>query len=331
MTLHRRTFIQAGAATLCASAALARSQTITSAWPTKPVKLIVPFAPGGGADVATRMMANQLQTVWGNTQSAIVDNKTGGNTIIAVNALMSAPKDGHSFLVTINQTFLLPHLGQKLSFNPMADLVPVGAITMEQLVLVASPNLGAKTFDELIDKVRSTQKGTGFGTYGTGSLSHILASQIAREKKLDLVVAHYRGAAPAVQGVLTGEVGMALSNLGTVQQHVAAGRLVMIAATGTKRYRFIPDVPTFKELGITGMENPAWIGAFAPKGTAVDVIQKMGADMRKALQTPEMVQKIHGFYQEPGVMSVEAFQALVKSDDEVLGALIRSHQIRLEQ
>lgn len=330
MTIRRRAFIQVGAAALGASAGLATSQISAGTWPTKPVRLIVPFPPGGGIDVATRMLADQLRTVWGGTQTTIVENKPGGNTIIAVNSLLSSPRDGHTFLVTMNLPFLLPHLGQKLPFDPVADLMPVGAITLEQLVLVANPNLGARNFDELVDKVRSNRSGAGFGTFGAGSIAHILASQIAREKKLDLVIAHYRGAAPAVQGVMTGEIGMALSNLGTVQQHIAAGRLVAIAVTGTKRYRFIPDVPTFKELGITGMENPAWVGVFAAKGTSNDAIQKMASDMRKASQAPELVQRIHGFYQEPAVMSVEEFQAMVRSDDEVSGALIRAHQLRID-
>lgn len=328
--MQRRTFIHAGATAFGAWAGLAHSQTTAGAWPNRPVKLIVPFAPGGGADVATRMLVDQLRTVWSSAQSAVVDNKAGGNAVIAVNALLSAPSDGHTFLATNNLPFLLPYLGQKLPFNPMADLMPVGAVTVEQLVLVANPNLGAKNFNELIDKLKSNPKGAGFATFGMGSIAHILAAQLSRERNIDLVIAHYRGAAPAVQAVLTGEVGMALSNLGTVQQHVSAGKLVVLAATGATRYRFIPDVPTFKELGIHGMENPAWIGVFAAKGTPPDIVRRMAADMRKALQTPELIQKFNGFYQEPGVMTVEEFQGLVKADIEVEGGLITSHKIRIE-
>lgn len=330
MSMQRRTFIQAGAAAVGAQAAFVYGQQSASAWPAKPVKFVVPFAPGGGADVATRMLADQLRTVWGGNQSAIVDNKTGANTIIAVNSVLAGPNDGHTFLATINLTFQLPHLGQKLPFNPMTDLIPVGAITLEQLVLVVNSSLGVKTFGELTEKAKGNPKLASFGTFGVGSTAHLVAAQMQKERNLNMVIAHYRGAAPAVQGVLTGEVAMALSNFGSVQQHIAAGKLVPIAATGAKRYRFAPDVPTFKELGLAVMETPSWIGVFAPKGTPPEVIQKLSTDIRKALQAPDLVQKLNGFFQEPGLMTVEEFQTMVKQDDEAAGTLIRAHQIRLE-
>jgi tripartite-type tricarboxylate transporter receptor subunit TctC len=295
------------------------------------VKLIVAFPPGGGLDAAARILAEQLQVVWGSRHTAYVENKPGGSTIIAANTLLASPRDGHSFLVTMNVSMLLPSLGQKLPFDPMADLVPVAPITTEQLVLVASPSLEAKTFDEVISKAKTNPRAAGFGSFSTGSVAHILGAQIARERKVDLLIAHYRGAAPAVQGVLSGEVAMALSNPGTVQQHIAAGKLVPIAVTGSRRSRFFPDVPTFKELGISGMEAPAWSGVFAALGTPPDVIQKMAEDVRKALQAPTVVQKFNGFLQEPGVMTTAEFRGLVKADVEVAGALIRSHQIRLDQ
>lgn len=328
--MQRRTFIQAGAAALGTQTALVYGQSNASSWPSKPVKFVVPFAPGGGADVATRMLAEQLRSVWGGSQSAVVDNKTGANTIIAANSVLVGPSDGHTFLATINLTFQLPHLGQKLPFNPMTDLIPVGAVTLEQLVLVVNSSSGVKSFGELIEKAKVNPKLSSFGTFGVGSTAHLVAAQMGKENNLNLVIAHYRGAAPAVQGVLTGEVAMALSNFGSVQQHIAAGKLVPIAATGAKRYRFASDIPTFKELGLAVMETPSWIGVFAPRGTAPEVVQKLSSDIRKALQTPELVQKLNGFFQEPGLMSVEEFQAMVKKDDEAAGALIRAHQIRLE-
>ena len=332
MTIQRRTFIQAAAAALGTPATLAHAQPgSAAAWPARPVKFVVPFAPGGGADVATRMLAEQLRTVWGGSQSAVVDNKTGANTIIAVNSVLSSPADGYTFLATINLTFQLPHLGQKIPFNPMTDLIPVGAITLEQLVLVVNPNIGAKNFNELMEKAKANPKGFSFGTFGVGSTAHLVAAEMAKQQKIDMVIAHYRGAAPAVQAVLSGEVSMALSNFGSVQQQIALGKLVPIAVTGAKRYRFASDVPTFKELGLPIMEAPSWIGVFAPKGTPANIIQKLGADMHKALQAPELVQKINGFYQEPGLMNVEEFQSMVKRDDTAAATLIRAHNIRLEQ
>jgi tripartite-type tricarboxylate transporter receptor subunit TctC len=301
---------------------------LAQAWPEKPVKFIVPFAPGGGADVATRMLAEQLRNVWGGV-SAVVDNKPGGNTIIAASSVINAPRDGQTFLVTIGLTMQLPYLGQKLNFDPMVDLVPVGAITVEQLVLVVNTSSGIQNFAGLVDALKNNPKGMAFGTFGVGSTAHLVAAQMGKVLKRDLLPVHYRGAAPAVQGLLSGEVQMALSNVGTVQQHIAAGKLKAIAATGAKRYRFIPDVPTFTELGVPELEFVSAIGVFAAKGTKPEVIKKLSADMQKALAAPELVAKINGFYQEPG-NSILDFDALVKRDDEMAGQLIKTHQIRIE-
>lgn len=330
MPIRRRTFIHAGAAAFATLAGRANSQTSTGPWPTKPVKLIVPFPAGAGIDVGARNLGDQLQTVWARAQPVVVDNKPGGSTIIAVNSLLSSPRDGHTFAVTMNLPFLLPYLGQKLPFEPMAELVPVGALSLEQLVLVASAKHGSRSFGEWVDKAKRNSAGAEFGTFGQGSIAHILASQIAREKKVDFVTAHYRGVAPAVQGVLTGEIGTMLGNMGALQSIIASGKVIPLAVTGAKRSRFFPDLPTLKEVGIAGMESPAWIGVFAAKGTPPAAIQKMSSDMRKALQAPELVQKMNGYYQEPGGMSAEEFQAMVKSDVENLGALIRTHGIHLE-
>lgn len=330
MLIRRRTFIHAGAAAFGASAVFASGPTATGPWPTKPVKLIVPFPAGAGIDIGARNLGEQLQAAWGGAQPAVIDNKPGGSTIIAMNSLLSSPRDGHTFAVTMNLPFLLPYLGQKLPFDPTAELVPVGAVSLEQLVLVASAKLGTRTFGEWVDKAKSNSAGAEFGTFGQGSIAHILASQIAREKKVDFVTAHYRGVAPAVQGVLTGEIGTTLGNMGALQPFIASGKVIPLAVTGAKRSRFLPDLPTLKEVGISGMESPAWIGVFAAKGTPPGAIQKMSSDMRKALQAPELVQKMNGYYQEPGAMSTEEFQAMVRSDVENLGALIRMHGIRLE-
>lgn len=325
MSLNRREFVQVSTLGVGLQSLSAFAQ---SPWPDRPVRFVVPFAPGGGADVATRMLTDQLKVVWGGTPT-IVENKAGGNTVIAANTVLNAPHDGYTFLATIGLTMQLPHLGQKLNFDPMADLMPVGAITVEQLVLVVNTNSGIQNFAGLVDAGKANPKGLAFGTFGTGSTAHLVAAQAGKVLKQDVLPVHYRGAAPAVQGVLTGEVDVALSNLGTVQQHIAAGTLRAIAVTGAKRYRFIPDVPTLTELGIPDLEFLSWIGVFAAKGTSPEIIRRLGGDMQKALAAPELVAKINGFYQEPGNYSVAEFQALVKRDDEMAGRLIRAHQIRI--
>lgn len=299
------------------------------AWPKNLVKFVVPFAPGGGADIATRLMAERLRTEWSGVP-AVVENKPGANTIIAAESVLNAPRDGNTFLATISLTLQLPYLLQKVSFNPETDLVPVAAITVEQLVLVANPSAGIRTLPELVAAARKDPKRFGFGSYGVGSLSHLLLIEINKTAGVDIVHAPYRGAAPAVQAALSGEVSFALSNLGTVKQHIASGKLIPLAVTGDKRYRFIPEVPTLAELGFKGFETPAWIGVFAPRGVQQGVIDKLGRDIQSAVRSPELVTKLNDFGQEPGQMSTAEFQALVKRDNENAARMIRAAGVRLE-
>lgn len=328
MTLNRRHFVQGTlAAGLVGGSLHASSQE--GAWPRRPVRLVVPFAPGGGADFATRLMAESLRSTWGGVP-VVIDNKPGANTIIAAESVLNAPRDGSTFLATISLTTQLPYLMQKVAFNPMTDFVPVGAVTVEQLVLVTNPASKVRSVPELIAAAKRDPGRFAFGSYGIGSNSHLVLTELNKAGGVDLVHAPYKGAAPAVQAVLSGEVALALSNLGTVKQHIDSGRLIPLAVTGERRYRFVPDVPTLAELGIKGFETPAWIGVFAARGVPEAVIQKMGTDMQHALKAPELVAKLNGFGQEPGQMSVAEFQALVKRDNDNAARMIRAAGIRLE-
>lgn len=329
MTFGRRQWVRVSLAVGLGLAAALQGVAAQETWPKGPVKFVVPFAPGGGADVATRMMAERLRAAWGGAP-VVVDNKPGANTIIATEAVLNAPRDGSTFLATISLTTQLPYLMQKVSFNPDADLVPVAAITVEQLVLVTNPSAGVRTLPELFAAAKKQPNKFAFGSYGIGSNSHLVLTEINKASGVDLVHAPYKGAAPAVQAVLSGEVALALSNLGTVKQHIAAGKLIPLAVTGDKRYRFLPEVPTLLELGIKGFETPAWIGVFAPRGVPQAVIQKLGADIQAAVRSPELVTRFNDFGQEPGQMSVADFQALVKRDSDNAGRMIRAAGIRLE-
>lgn len=328
MSLNRRMFVQAGLAAAAGASPL-WSAAQPADWPQNPVRFIVPFAPGGGADGATRMVAEQLRTLWGGV-GAVVDNKPGANTIIATETVLRAPRDGYTFLATITLTMQLPHLMQKVSFDPMADLVPVGAITVEQLVLVTSPAAKVGTLPELLKAAKADPRRYAFGSYGIGSTSHLLQIEISKAAGVELVHAPYRGAAPAVQAVLGGEVALALSNLGTVKQHIDAGKLIPLAVTGEQRFRFLPGVPTLSELGFKGFETPAWIGLFAAKGVPQPIIDKLSADLQTVLKTPELTAKINSFGQETGQMSMSQFRALIKRDNDNAARMIRAAGVRLE-
>lgn len=324
--ISRRSVLGAGVTSLVLAGRVDAQQ---SSWPQRPVTFLSPFAPGGGVDVATRMLVDKLQVVW-NGIGGIVDNRTGGNTIIATNALLAAPRDGYTFLVTIGLTLQLPALMDKVPFNPATDLVPVGAITTEQLILVTSARSGVKNAQELFAAIKSRPRDFAFGSFGIGSVSHLLQAQINRTLNVDTVHVPYRGAAPAVQSLLSGDVGLVLSNSGSVRQHLASGKLVGIAVNGAHRNKVYPDLPTFEELGIKGFDLPSWIGVFAARGISPAIVRKLSEDMKSALQTPDLMKKILEFGQEPGHMTTEEFAAMVRRDDENSTRLIRAYGIKLD-
>ncbi len=210
------------------------------------------------------MTAERLQALWGGVP-AIVENKAGANTVIAASSVLNSARDGSTFLATIGLTMQLPALMNEVPFDPMRDLLPVGALTLEQLVLVTHPRSGFKSFTEM-EQVARGKKNLAFGSYGVGSQSHLLLNEINKATGVEILHVPYKGAAPAVQAVMAGEVALALTNLGTVKEHVASGRLLALAVTGGKRYRFVPQVPTLKECGVAGFDTPSWIACSRPRG-----------------------------------------------------------------
>lgn len=297
-------------------------------FPKHAVKIVVPFPPGGGADVPMRLLAEQLRTTWGS--SLVVDNRPGANTVIAAQAALSAPRDGHTLLVTTSLTFQLPYLLQKMPLNPVADLSPISPITMEQLVVLTPANTTIRSLRDAVVAARAEPQRFAFGSLGNGSTSNLVQAEISRQLRVDLIHVPYSGSAPVVQAMLGGEIGLALVNYGTAKSHIASGKLRPIAVTGSRRSSFLPDVPTLSESGVTGFESPAWIGMFAPAGVPARVIQQISEDVRAALRAPEIVRRYTEFGQVAPQMTVDEFRTLVTSDVERSAHIIRDAGIRLD-
>lgn len=304
----------------------ARAQERT--FPKHSVKIVVPFPPGGGADVPMRLLAEQLRSTWGG--SVVVENRPGANTVIAAQAALSAPRDGHTLLVTTSLTFQLPYLLQKMPLNPAVDLSPISPITMEQLVVLTPANNTMRSLRDAVMAARAEPQRFAFGSLGNGSTSNLVQAEISRQLRVDLIHVPYSGSAPVVQAMLGGEIGLALVNYGTARPHIASGKLRPLAVTGARRSAFLPEVPTLSESGVTGFESPAWIGMFAPAGVSAPVIQQISDDVRAALRSPEIVQRFTQFGQVAPQMSVDEFRALVTGDVEKSARIIRQAGIRLD-
>jgi tripartite-type tricarboxylate transporter receptor subunit TctC len=297
-------------------------------FPKHAVKVVVPFAPGGGADVPMRLLAEQLRNTWGSP--VVVDNRPGANTMIAAQAALSAPRDGHTLLVTTSLTFQLPYLLQNMPLNPAADLLPISPVTMEQLVVLTPANGTIRSLKDAVVAARAEPKRFAFGSLGNGSTSNLVQAEISRQLRVELIHVPYRGSAPVVQAMLGGEIGLTLVNYGTARPHIASGKLRPIAVTGSSRSSFLPDVPTLSESGVIGFESPAWIGMFAPSGVAAPIVQQISEDVRAALRAPDIARRYAEFGQVAPQMAVEEFRAMVASDVQKSARIIRQAGIRLD-
>lgn len=297
-------------------------------FPSQTVRVVVPFAPGGGADVPMRLLADKLREIWGT--AIVLDNRPGANTMIATQAVLGAPHNGHSLLVTTSLTFQLPYLLQGLKVEPLKDLTPICPITMEQLVVLTPASSPVRSLQDAVAAARTDPRRIAFGSLGNGSTSNLVQAEISRQLGVELIHVPYRGSAPVVQAMLGGEIGLTLVNYGTAKPHIASGKLRPIAVSGARRSPFLPDVPTLGESGVTGFESPAWIGMFAPAGVAAPVIQQLSEDVRAALRSPDIVQRYADFGQIAPQMAPDEFRALVTSDVEKSGRMIRAAGIKLD-
>ena len=293
------------------------------AWPSKPVRIVVAYPPGGGIDVLGRQLADKLTGMWG--QPVVVDNRPGANTIVASDAVAKAAADGHTILLTSDATFSInPHLYAKLPFDPQRDFVPVTMIVIFQQFLVAHPSLAASTLPELIDLAKKNPGKINYASYGSGSQPHLAGEMLKHKAGIDLVQVPYKGIAPALQAVIAGEVQLTFSGIASSLPHIKAGRLKAIAVGGAKRSPALPQVATFAEHGYPEVETHAWFAFFMPAGSPREAVQRTYADVKRILDEPEFRQKaiVDKGYEAVG-SAPQDFAAYIRTDYESRGRAVK--------
>ena len=286
------------------------------AWPTKPVRLVVAYPPGGGIDVMARQIAEKLTPAWG--QPVVVENKPGANTIVATDAVAKSPTDGHTILMTTDATFSInPHLYAKLPFDTQRDFIPVTMLVLLQQLLVAHPALPANNLSELISLAKAKPGAINYASYGSGSQPHLSGEMLKNKAGIDLVHVPYKGISLAVPAVMAGEVQLTFAGIATSMPQLKAGRIKAIAIGGAQRSPLLPQVPTFSELGYPEVETHAWFGLFLPAGSPPEAISRIHRDAKKILEEPEFRQKqlIDKGYEVVG-SSPDEFAAYIRKDSE---------------
>jgi tripartite-type tricarboxylate transporter receptor subunit TctC len=286
-------------------------------YPSKPIRIIVPYAPGGTTDIVGRRVGQRMSELLG--QPVVVENRTGANTAIGAEAVAKSPADGYTLLFTNDATFVAnPVLFPKLPYNVQRDFVPVAPVTYVALALVVNGNAPVNSMKELATYMKS-RNDLSYGSFGSGSQPHLMGEMLKKLTGADVVHVPYKGAGPAVTDVLGNQILFTFPAFPTIQGHVASGKLKALAVSGDKRVPLVPNVPTFTEAGFKDMDMGAWYGFLAPAGTPRPVIDRLNATVKKILAEPEFVEK-HMTSQGMAPMS---------ESPEQMAALIRSETARI--
>jgi tripartite-type tricarboxylate transporter receptor subunit TctC len=301
------------AALIFAGAAQAQTPSSPAAsYPNRPVKVIVPFAPGGVTDVVARLWAQKMSQALG--QNFFVENQAGAASNLGMgNAARQAP-DGYTILVGASSFTINPSLYNKIPYDPAKDFSPVTLLASTPNVVVVHPSVPAKTVQELVALLRVNPGKYSYAMSGVGTPNHLQAEMFKLTTKVDLVTVPFGGGGPAVQSTVGGHTPIAFTSLTPVRTLVAEGKLRALAVTGAKRSSVWPHVPTFAEAGITGQEADTFAGVLVPAGTPKEIIDKLHAETVKILTTPEMKEQLDKLGFAPGGMTPAEFDARLKEE-----------------
>jgi len=270
---------------------IAALPSVAQNWPTKPLRWISPFAPGGGADITSRAIAARLSGELG--QQVVVDNRGGAGGMIGVDLAAKSPADGYTLVLgTIGPIAINPSLLPKMPYNPKRDLQPVSQAAIALNVLVVHPSLPVKNVREFITLAKSRPGDVSFGSSGSGATDHLAGELFNAMTGAKMVHVPYKGGAPAMLDLVSGNIQVVFSTVSTATAAMSAKRIRPLGMTGNKRFELMPDIPTIAEAGLKGFEVSNWYGVFVPAGTPAPVVQRLNAGVVKALASDDVKQRL---------------------------------------
>lgn len=301
----------------------------SDAYPDKPIRIVVPYTPGGFNDTLARTVGDKLSKAW--KQSVVVDNRPGGNTLIGNSLVAKAAPDGYTLLITPLPFAALPALyGTKLPYDATRSFSPVIWAASTQNVLVARNDLGLATVKDIVDYARKNPGKLNYGSTGSGSSNHLSMELFESMTGTKLTHVPYKGSGPAVVALLGGEIDVLFDNVPNVINQIRADKFKPIAVTGQQRSPLLPNVPSVAESGVPGYEVNVWYGIQAPAGTPKEVIQKLNGEIARALGDPEIVKRFREQGVEVVASSATRFAELVESEIRKWSIVVRDANVRLE-
>jgi len=324
-----KSFARAWAALLALAVCLLPLAAGAQTYPSKPVRWIAPFPPGGGTDVISRTIAQKLTEAWG--QQVIVDNRPGSGGTIGLAAAAKSPPDGYTIVLgQLANVGIAPGLYPKLPYDAEKDLQPVTVVLSAPLILVAHPSLPAKNTKELLALARSKPDSITFGSPGNGTTGHLAAEMIKGTTGVKMTHVPYKGASPAITGLLGGEIAIYVSSIPPASPFLKSGRLKALGVTSARRAPTLPDVPTIAESGLPGYEVTNWYGVMMPAGTPREIIARLHRDIVRILKSPEVQARFASEGGEVVANAPEEFAALIRTEIPKWTKVIKASGARVD-
>jgi tripartite-type tricarboxylate transporter receptor subunit TctC len=299
------------------------------AYPSRPIRLVVPFPPGGTTDILARLLGKGLHEAMG--VPVTVDNRPGASSNIGTELVARAAPDGYTLLLSGATSFAVnPHLFPALPFDPLKDFAPIAPVAQNQTVLLVHPSVAARTTQELIALAKARPGMLNYASYGNGTVAHLAAARFASMAGIDITHIPYKGAAAAMTDLMGGQVDMMFDSIVTALPAVRSGRVRALAVSGAQRSPAAPDLPTVAESGVPGYAVVGWFGVVAPAGTPAEIVRRLNTEINRALSRDDVRAQVVGTGADPMSMSPEAFAAFIRSEHERIGRLIRASGARAE-
>jgi len=312
---------------LLAAAAASLPLLAAAAYPERPIRMIVPYSAGGGADNTARVIAQQMSVALG--QQVVIDNRPGAAGVIGEEAVAKAAPDGYTVLYDASAFAVNPSM-RRLSFDPLKDFIPISLVATAANILVVPPNAPYKSVQEFLAYARAHPGKLTFASAGAGSGSHLAGELLNARAGIDLMHVPYKGGAPALTDVMGNQVSAYFGNVASTLSYASTGKLRALAVTSLKRSPGLPDTPTLAESGLPGFEVLEWNGVFVPRGTPPEVVQRLAREVQAAVAEPRVQDKLRHLGLEPVGNTPQQFGKFVQAEAARWGALVKSRNIKAE-
>jgi tripartite-type tricarboxylate transporter receptor subunit TctC len=304
-----------------ACAAALPGAALAQTFPAKPVRLVVPFPPGGATDIIARLLGQKLQEIWG--QATIIEYKPGGGTVVGTDFVAKSPPDGYTMGIVITAHVINPGLRSDLPYDTLKDLSGVSMVAVQQIALVATPGLEANTVPELIALAKKNPGKLSYATPGTGTAMHLAGELLKSQAGIDIVHVPYKGGAPAYPDVISGRVALQIDPLSASMPNIKGGKVKLLATTGPQRAPTVPDVPTVAET-LPGFSVLSISGVVVPSATPREIVRKASADINRALASPDLAERMAQQGMEPSGNTPEQFDAFIRAEIEKWSTVVKA-------